>query len=1244
LIERGIGKGDIVGLMLPRKSYLLSAMLGILKSGAAYLPIDPDYPDDRIEYMLNDSSAKLCITDENINSLIDNINIKKPANSVDSSDLCYCIYTSGSTGKPKGTLLTHRNVVNYVSANSKNVFFGVTGKDCKRILSVTTLGFDIFVTESLLPLVNGLEIILADEGQARIQSKLSDLLSKHPADVIQTTPTKMMSLMSDKSDLSYLRSLRTIILGGEALDSTLVKGLQAVTDADIFNIYGPTEATVWMTTAKINDADNISIGKPLANTQVYIVDKHMKLVPIGVTGELCIAGDGVSAGYLGQPELTAEKFIDNPFGEGKLYRTGDNAYWREDGNIVFVGRSDFQVKIRGLRIELGEIESAIQSVAGIERAVVVVRKDKSERQLICAFYTGQEKAAKELREEIGRSLPKYMLPHIFTHLEEMPLTTSGKTNRNDLPVIDLENIYTETEYVPAETEKEIILSQCICDVLAAEKASMLDNFFDIGGDSLKAIELTAKLEAVGYTVPIKSIFACKDIRELADALAKSEIVYDKIEYAKELPATAAQMRVYTAQMMKPDSPHYNIPSAFRTEVLCPERLEAAINMLIDRHESLRTRFENKDGHILQIIEDKAEISLLKLEGDDMSAFNTPFELSKAPLIRAGYCGNTVMLVLHHIIVDGESLNVLYKELNELYMGRELKETTQYGEFAATDGYTEDNEKYWLDIFKDEVPSLEMRTDFPRTEIQSFNGAEKYELIDIDIHNRIADKCKKKGITPYVYYMACFSILLSKLSGNEDIVIGTPVSGRTGKFLHTVGMFVNTLALRCKPEGIKKISAFLDEIRESSVSAMENQRYPFGELVRKLNTMTAGRHPLFDTMFTYQREHSADIVFGDSKAVAMPVPLSGAKCDIGMYIVPRDTDVVLLIEYCSDLFEEKTISFLSHAYMRILELCLDDTKLIKDISITDMKLLEIFNDTAADYPKDKCIHELFEEQAEKTPDKTAVVAVDKTLTYMELNEEANRIAHSLIERGIGKGSIVGIKLPRKSCFMTALFGVLKTGATYLPLDPDHPEERIKGILIDSQAKLCISEDNFSDLLDNHITENPLNSAKPDDICYCIYTSGSTGTPKGTLLYHRNLIWYMSVLKKLYGANSINMPFFTSQSVDLTVPSIYFPLITGGTVYMYNGELKNDLIKIFDNENLNIIKFTPTHISIVNKLVSAKICPNIQYVIIGGESLYKDTCIEFLNNFGKHIEIHNEYGPTEATVSCTDYTVRLDENST
>ncbi|MBO5937117.1 MAG: amino acid adenylation domain-containing protein, partial [Clostridia bacterium] len=670
LIERGIGKGDIVGLMLPRKSYLLSAMLGILKSGAAYLPIDPDYPDDRIEYMLNDSSAKLCITDENINSLIDNINIKKPANSVDSSDLCYCIYTSGSTGKPKGTLLTHRNVVNYVSANSKNVFFGVTGKDCKRILSVTTLGFDIFVTESLLPLVNGLEIILADEGQARIQSKLSDLLSKHPADVIQTTPTKMMSLMSDKSDLSYLRSLRTIILGGEALDSTLVKGLQAVTDADIFNIYGPTEATVWMTTAKINDADNISIGKPLANTQVYIVDKHMKLVPIGVTGELCIAGDGVSAGYLGQPELTAEKFIDNPFGEGKLYRTGDNAYWREDGNIVFVGRSDFQVKIRGLRIELGEIESAIQSVAGIERAVVVVRKDKSERQLICAFYTGQEKAAKELREEIGRSLPKYMLPHIFTHLEEMPLTTSGKTNRNDLPVIDLENISAETEYVPAETEKEIILSQCICDVLAAEKASMLDNFFDIGGDSLKAIELTAKLEAVGYTVPIKSIFACKDIRELADALAKSEIVYDKIEYAKELPATAAQMRVYTAQMMKPDSPHYNIPSAFRTEVLCPERLEAAINMLIDRHESLRTRFENKDGHILQIIEDKAEISLLKLEGDDMSAFNTPFELSKAPLIRAGYCGNTVMLVLHHIIVDGESLNVLYKELNELYMGRE----------------------------------------------------------------------------------------------------------------------------------------------------------------------------------------------------------------------------------------------------------------------------------------------------------------------------------------------------------------------------------------------------------------------------------------------------------------------------------------------------------------------------------------------------------------------------------------------
>lgn len=538
LIKKGVKCGDIIAFALPRESTLIAVMFGILKSGAAYMPVDPDYPKDRISYMLSDSGAKFYITQENLTEYISE-NSSNPNIDVSSENYCYCIYTSGSTGKPKGTLLTHRNVSNYVDNNNNNVLHKIIKNDYKRIVSVTTVGFDIFVTESLLPLTNGLGVLFANEEQAKIQSRLNELILKHSADVIQTTPTKMKSLIADTSCLEYLKKLKAIVLGGEALEQSLAQRLMELTDAKLFNIYGPTETTVWSTNAEITDANDITIGKPIANTQIYILDKLGKPTPIGVTGELCIAGDGVGAGYLNRPELTEEKFVDNPFGKGKMYRTGDLAYWREDGNIVYVGRNDFQVKIRGLRIELGEIENAISSVHGVSQSVVVVRKDDNGRQLICAFYTQNgDVSISEIKREISAKLPRYMMPHVFTFLAEMPLTSSGKINRKALPEVDLNNISNTIEYVKPQTKLQFSLAQIMEKVLGYSPIGLEDDFFDLGCDSLKAIEFVSKAHSDGIYFNLQNVFDYPTTRRLCECISNGDKLlsaYDKKDFEKYIP-------------------------------------------------------------------------------------------------------------------------------------------------------------------------------------------------------------------------------------------------------------------------------------------------------------------------------------------------------------------------------------------------------------------------------------------------------------------------------------------------------------------------------------------------------------------------------------------------------------------------------------------------------------------------------------------------------------------------------------
>jgi len=531
LVEKGVMPGNIVAFALSRKSYLIATMLGILKAGAAYLPINANYPQDRIDYMLTDSKATIFVTEDNIADLLHNKQCENLHTMMDSSNLCYCIYTSGSTGRPKAVAVSHQNVHNFILSNAGAFQSSVVDK-CECMLATNSIVFDITVQDILLPLLNGLSVTLSENDDVAQIAQLATTVPNGKTGLI-ITPTKLQMYMQSEVFCANLSRFSVIMVGAETFPGTLFEELRTYTNAVIYNGYGPTETTCGVLYAEINDSKDITIGKPIANTQIYIVDKHMGIVPIGVTGELCIAGDGVGAGYLNRPELTAEKFVDNPFGEGKLYKTGDLAYWREDGNIVYVGRNDFQVKIRGLRIELGEIENAIDGIDGISQAVVVVRKNSEGRQLVCAFYTGNEVDAKEIRNHIGKKLPKYMLPHIFTHLNEMPLTSSGKVNRKALPEVDLENITNDAEYVPPENKQQKLLCGLMEQILDVVPVGIADDFFDLGGDSLKAIEFVSKAHNEGIYFNLQNAFDYPTVKELWECIEngdRQEISFTDVDF------------------------------------------------------------------------------------------------------------------------------------------------------------------------------------------------------------------------------------------------------------------------------------------------------------------------------------------------------------------------------------------------------------------------------------------------------------------------------------------------------------------------------------------------------------------------------------------------------------------------------------------------------------------------------------------------------------------------------------------
>lgn len=1303
LRDRGVGSNKIVGIMAYRSFELIIGIMGILKAGGAYMPIDPHYPRERQRYLLENCGAEMLLTqqeffksadicgeiidlDNDINYTGDGCNLP-PVNS--SGDLAYIIYTSGSTGEPKGVMIKHVGVVNSFCWGVKK--FALTQESI--ILQKTAPTFDPSVWEIFWWLMLGSKLCLIESGDEKDPEAIIAAIEKYKVTAMHFVPSMLgvfMNYVETRSAIDRLKSLQQVLSCGEAIHPKTVEHFNrlfgATNGTALYNMYGPTEATVEIACFDCSSElthDSVPIGKRIDNFKVYILDKNKNLLPIGIPGELFISGVGVSRGYLNNPDLTAERFVDNPYVHGeKMYRTGDRARWYPKGDIEFLGRMDYQVKIRGFRIELGEIEARLTSHPMIQEAAVKTFSDDAGMPFLAAYVVADSGVgADDIRGYLTQALPDYMVPASYTFLEKMPLNSNGKTDRNALERPDDVGSASE-EYIPPANETETALTEIWSKVLGIKHIGVLDNYAALGGDSLNAIKIITQIhKTFGIEISPKEVFTLQTIRKLAvhitsaDGRKNGYLQIPKVIESSCYPVSSAQKRQYILNKIN-GGISYNLPGGMVLEGrIDADRIKSVFQRIVSRHESLRTRFELRDGEPVQIIENDVKLIIDCInasetnDGELIEAFVKPFDLSAAPLLRVRLASfsderHVLLFDMHHIISDGASINIIIKEFTELYGDAELPELLiQYKDYSAWHNQLLESEKmkkqeaYWLEKFAGEIPALNMPLDFARPSIQSFNGNRVRFTIDEKLTKSIKTLAVKTGATLYMLLLAAYNILVSKYTGQEDIIVGTAVEGRRHDGLcGIIGMFVNTLAIRSCPTGNKTFEAFLKEVKGDLLYAYDNQEYPFEALVEKVQIKRdASRSPLFDTMFILQNMELTE--FSVDRFTARPYTYNNktSKFDLSVEATDKGETIECSIEYCTDLFAEDTIRRLSSHLVNVLsEIAASPWKKLSDISILSAaernQLLCGFNDTDACYPHDKTIHQIFEEQAEKTPDNVALSFKGNNMTYRELNEKANRLARTLREKGIGPDDIVGMIADRSFEMIIAIFGVLKAGGAYMPIDPEYPDERKSYMLKNSGAKVLLTKKRFE--LPYEGTTLYLDSAaafdgnasnltsinKPSDLAYIIYTSGSTGLPKGVMIEHINVVRLMFNDKFQFDFNASDVwTLFHSCCFDFSVWEMYGALLYGGKLVIISKEAAVDtreFHKILTAEKVTVLNQTPSAFynlasidSVLNTVISS-----VRYVIFGGEAL-KPPMLKAFNEKYPDTKLINMYGITETTVHVT-----------
>ncbi|MCP4218698.1 MAG: amino acid adenylation domain-containing protein, partial [bacterium] len=1350
LRERGVLPGDVVGIMVERSFEMVIGVLGVLKAGAAYMPVSPQFPARRVRYMLEDSCAALLLTTGSLAEAIgferflrlDGIDWNEGGNVAASHyspmEPAYIIYTSGSTGKPKGVVIRHESAVNVLSALQREYPFLETD----TYLLKTSFVFDVSVTE-LFGWFYGGRLAVLEAGGEKDPLMILEAIENYGVTHINFVPSMFSVFLGalglegngkskdggEQGAYSF-KALRYLLLAGEELLPDLVRKFRDLgTGVRLENIYGPTEAAVYATNYSLSGAvpaDRIPIGKPMANLSVYVLGINDQLQPMGVPGELCIAGTGLAMGYLNNPELTAQKFVLLPFTHFSallndvskanlmtrlLYRTGDLARRLSDGNVEYLGRIDQQVKIRGFRIEPGEIENRILEHTAINDVVVCPIDTGKGDIFLCAFITAAEDGETLfpiLREWIMETMPEYMVPAQFQVVREIPLTATGKKDRKQLvSAFTPAHTTSQDRYVAPETPLQVKLAELWADVLNLEANAISSDadFFHLGGHSLKATILVSKIhKQLEVRVPLSQIFDTSTIRGLATVLENSGTArlaeIEAVEEKEYYPLSSAQKRMYILQQMEPGSIAYNISGYKVMEApVDMEHLRHVFEQLMNRHESLRTSFVMHDDRPVQRVHAMppaaggvapgphqgapplgtpmsptgSGLGTAYCDGSDAgSDFIRPFDLSYAPLMRVAVVKrekNTLLMMvdMHHIISDGISIELLLRDFALLYDKKETlpaldiqyKDYAQWQLDAIRQGELAEGEAYWLEVFSGELPVLELPYDFARPVQTDFEGEVESKKLTEEESRSIKELANARGVTLFMLLLSVFNLLLSRLSGDEDIVVGTPAAGRLHAQLHgIIGMFVNTLPLRISSIDGKNFVSFLSEVKQTTLAAFENQEYQFEDLVERVAAGTGkGRHPLFDVFFVFQ----SPSVLEEGTGTLVPGKRV-SKFDLTLTCREMADGVVCSIEYAKTLFKKDTIRrFLDYFSILTSAVVAEPEGRLGDYDMLPAKerrlLLEEMNRTETAFPDTATIHQLLEEQVMRTPGNTALVGTAGSMTYREFNRRCDSLAAVLRERGVLPGDVVGILAGRSFEMVIGVFAVLKAGAAYMPVSPRFPARRVRYMLEDSCAALLLTtgtlaeEIGFERIL-------PLDGVNDSDgsyevassfhntPAYIIYTAGSTGHPKGVVIRHQSAVNILAALQREYRFLETDTYLLkTSFVFDVSVTEL-FGWFYGGRLAVLEAGGEKDPRKILgavENYGVTHLNFVPSMFSVLVEQLGAVSKGEtfsfkaLRYIFIAGEELLPDLVRKF-ESLRTGVRLENIYGPTEATIYATNYSLR------